>query len=115
MSKIKEIVTIADSLRKLADDLVALFDAPQEPVQAVQDTPLREPVQDAVPQEPIQPAEKSNSSTMTLEELRAFVSAYSSMENRPKIRAILVKFGVNKLTELPLSQYEALKKEVAAI
>jgi hypothetical protein len=33
-------------------------------------------------------------------------------ENRPKIKALLTKHGVNKLTELPEDQYETLKREV---
>lgn len=94
MSKIKEIVAIADGMRQLADDLVALLGAPQV-------TPPQEPA--------------TFEPTMTLEELRAFVSARSSVENRPKIKAILDKFGVNKLTELDASQYAALKNEVALL
>lgn len=33
----------------------------------------------------------------------------------PKIKAILTKYGVKKLTELQESQYEAVKNEVAAL
>ena len=46
---------------------------------------------------------------------RAFVAARSTPENRPKIKAILTKYGVKKLTELQESQYEAVKNEVAAL
>ena len=56
------------------------------------------------------PAEK-----LTIVELRAFVAARSTPENRPKIKAILTKYGVKKLTELQESQYEAVKNEVAAL
>ena len=52
---------------------------------------------------------------LTIVELRAFVAARSTPENRPKIKAILTKYGVKKLTELPESQYEAVKNEVAAL
>ena len=52
---------------------------------------------------------------LTIVELRAFVAARSTPENRSKIKAILTKYGVKKLTELQESQYEAVKNEVAAL
>ena len=52
---------------------------------------------------------------LTIVELRAFVAARSTPENRPKIKAILTRYGVKKLTELQESQYEAVKNEVAAL
>ena len=51
----------------------------------------------------------------TIVELRAFVAERSTPENRPKIRAILEKHGVRKLTELQESQYAAVMYEVAAL
>ena len=64
----------------------------------------------AVPVAASSPAPK-----LTIVELRAFVAARSTPENRPKIKAILTKYGVKKLTELPENQYEAVKNEVAAL
>ena len=52
---------------------------------------------------------------LTIVDLRAFVAARSTPENRSKIKAILTKYGVKKLTELQESQYEAVKNEVAAL
>lgn len=52
---------------------------------------------------------------MTIVELRAFVAERSTPENRPKIKAILTKFGVKKLTELPEEKYAAVMEEVAAL
>ena len=51
---------------------------------------------------------------LTIVELRAFVAERSTPENRTKIKAILTKYGVKKLTELKETQYEAVKNEVAA-
>lgn len=53
--------------------------------------------------------------TTTIVELRAFVAERSTPENRPKIRAILERHGVRKLTELQESQYAAVMSEVAAL
>ena len=47
--------------------------------------------------------------------LRAFVAERSTPENRAKIKAILTRYGVRKLTELRESQYEAVRNEVAAL
>ena len=52
---------------------------------------------------------------LTIVELRAFVAERSTPENRPKIKAILTKFGVKKLTELPEEKYAAVMEEVAAL
>ena len=52
---------------------------------------------------------------LTIVELRAFVAARSTPENRSKIKAILTRYGVKKLTELQERQYEAVKNEVAAL
>ena len=52
---------------------------------------------------------------LTIVELRAFVAARSTPENRPKIKEILTRYGVKKLTELSENQYEAVKNEVAAL
>ena len=52
---------------------------------------------------------------LTIVELRAFVAARSTPENRPKIKGILTRYGVKKLTELQESQYEAVKNEVTAL
>lgn len=94
MARIKEIADIAGELRRLADELTALISQPEDVT--------RQPVE-------------NEEAVMTLEELRAFVAERSSMENRPKIKAILTRFGVSKLTELPATQYAALQKEVAAL
>ena len=52
---------------------------------------------------------------LTIVELRAFVAARSTPENRPKIKEILTRYGVKKLTELSENQYEVVKTEVAAL
>ena len=52
---------------------------------------------------------------LTIVELRAFVAARSTPENRPRIKEILTRYGVKKLTELSENQYESVKNEVAAL
>ena len=73
--------------------------------------------EEAVMNEAIGPATTSKPSAppTTIVELRAFVAERSTPENRPKIKAILEKHGVRKLTELQESQYAAVMDEVAAL
>lgn len=70
-----------------------------------QEEPASEPEKPAAPEKP----------KLTIVELRAFVAERSTPETRPKIKAILTKYGVKKLTELPESKYEAVREEVAAL
>lgn len=74
-------------------------DAPQTHAAARQTAPQ------TAPQTPI----------LDLVTLRAFVAERSTPENRAKIKAILTRYGVRKLTELKESQYEAVRNEVAAL
>ena len=67
--------------------------------------PLAAPLAPPAPEKP----------KLTIVELRAFVAERSTPENRTKIKAILTKYGVKKLTELKETQYEAVKNEVAAL
>ena len=111
MSKMKLALDVVQDLRSLANSLETLAnaatgDAPDQPA-PTQAAPTTQP---AATDQPA-PAE----SRLTLVELRAFVAERSSPENRAKIKAILGKFGVSKLTELPEERYEALKREVEAL
>lgn len=56
-----------------------------------------------------------NEPALDLVTLRAFVASKSSPENRAKIKAILRKYGAEKLTELSVSAYAAVKAEVAGL
>ena len=106
MSKTKLALDVVQNLRSLADSLEALANA------AVNGVPEQADVKpESATATPTAPTEKP----VTLVELRAFVSERSTPENRPKIKALLTRHGVNKLTELPEDQYAALKREVAAL
>ncbi len=52
---------------------------------------------------------------LSIAELRAYVAERSTPENRPRIRAILARYGVAKLTDLADEHYAALKAEVDAL
>ena len=107
---------MADAMQAIVDDCAAQLaqrraDGEAPDTNPPQDgfVPYDEPTpfddKPAVPEKP----------KLTIVELRAFVAERSTPENRAKIKAILVKYGVRKLTELKETQYEAIKNEVAAL
>ena len=63
----------------------------------------------------IQPPKPEPGKKLTIAEVRAYVAERSKPENRARIRAILKRFGVAKLTELPEAKYEAMMEEVAKL
>ncbi|MGN0794621.1 MAG: hypothetical protein ACI4MG_09155 [Aristaeellaceae bacterium] len=67
------------------------------------------------PQTPAAEQTAPQTPPLDLVTLRAFVAERSTPENRAKIKAILTRYGVRKLTELKESQYEAVRNEVAAL
>ena len=103
MSKIKLALDVVQDLRNLADSLEALAG-----------TALGEPPTEVTPVEHQEP-NTSEPTKPTLVELRAFVAEKSTSENRTRIKAILEKYGVRKLTELPEEKYPALLQEVEAL
>ena len=115
MSKVKMLLDVVQDLRNLTDSLETLAQAMTGTPDGAQasETPQGKPAGEG----------SANSSTgsvaenpgLSIVELRAFVAERSTPENRPKIRAILEKHGVRKLTELQESQYAAVMDEVAAL
>ena len=107
---------MADAMQAIVDDCAAQLaqrraDGEASDTNPPQDgfVPYNEPTPfDDKPTAPEKPK-------LSIVELRAFVAERSTPENRAKIKAILGKYGVRKLTELKETQYEAVKNEVAAL
>ena len=110
MSKMKMVLDIVADMRRLANSLESLAKATEN------DAFDREETQAAPPEQPMtQPCAQPSQKQITIVELRAFVAERSTPENRPKIKAILTKYGVKKLTELKEDQFAAVMEEVAAL
>ncbi|WP_163195251.1 hypothetical protein [Clostridium thermarum] len=58
---------------------------------------------------------KEQSKTVALEDVRAKLAALSQSGKQKEVKALIKKFGANKLTEVPEEHYEALLKEAEAI
>ena len=114
---------MADSMQAIVDDCaeqLARRKAAGESEESIMNEPFNKVAQNGfTPYEGPTPFdEKSKNAAspvsepkLTIVELRAFVAARST----PKIKAILTRYGVKKLTELQESQYEAVRNEVAAL
>lgn len=104
MSKMKLMLDVVHDLHALANSLEALTNA------AIDEASEPDAVSDVSTEAPVSKGPK-----LTIVELRAFVAERSTPENRPKIRALIETYGVNKLTELSEDKYEAIMREVEAL
>ena len=135
MSRIKMLLDVVRDLHNLTDSLEILAHAmegkdeeqtevgaaPEQPATeqpATEQSTAEQPTKEQPTQEqPAKPVAKAPErlGQPTLVELRAFVAERSTPQNRPRIRALLAKHGVAKLTKLPESAYLDLMREVEAL
>ena len=123
----KHAKAMADAMQAIVDDCaeqLAKRKATGESEESIMNEPFQKPgmtpydgptpFDEKPPAAPLAPPAPEKPK-LTIVELRAFVAERSTPENRAKIKAILTKYGVKKLTELKETQYEAVKNEVAAL
>lgn len=58
---------------------------------------------------------KEEKKSVTLEEVRAVLAEKSRLGKTAEVKALLTRFGVNKLSELDASKYDELLKETEGI
>ena len=115
MSKIKRALDVVNDLRSLADSIEGLVHVlkvnepeakeVEQPKKKTKEKKSAEPKQEAVPEQK-QP---------TLEEVRAAMAEKNREGHREAIKAILQKYGANKLTSLDSKHYVEVLKEVGEI
>ena len=112
-----EAMEMAACMQLIVDDCaeqLAAKKAAQEPQNSAKPSGTDRPTmseKDTIPTD--QPASMEN--PLTIVELRAMVAELSTPENRPKIKGVLTKFGVKKLTELNPAQYQDFMTEVGKV
>ena len=118
----KSAKAMADAMQAIVDDCaeqLALRKVAGETDEAMLNEVFGQPKAAVMPADEPAPAEEKPAAPekpkLSIVELRAFVAERSTPENRPKIKAILTKFGVKKLTELPEEKYAAVMEEVEAL
>ena len=112
---------MADSMQAIVDDCaeqLARRKATGESEESIMNEPFNKAAQNGFTpyygptpfdERPKDTASPISEPKLTIVELRAFVAARSTPENRPKIKEILTRYGVKKLTELSENQYECAR------
>ena len=115
MSKIKLLLDVVSDLRSLEDSLQAVADAavqggPEQPDQSPEEQPVQKPEKKTAAKEAEPPAKDSASEKkpLTLEQVRAVLAEKSRAGHTAEVRALLLKHGADKLSEVDPVKYPAL-------
>ena len=101
MSKTKLLNEVISDLRKLANSIQGIADAMEPDV-----TP-----KEAKQIEPDSKTSKPTQTSVNIEEIRAVLAGKSQDGKTAEVRALLQKFGANKLSEISAEVYQELLKE----
>ena len=101
MSRLSELATVIEDLRKAAETISSVADILTEMFGGT-DTAVSEP---AIPPK----------STITLEQVRAVLAEKSHDGFTAEIRTLLRKHGADKLSQINPSKYESLMKDAEAL
>ncbi len=111
MSKIKLLLDVVSDLRSLADSLQAVADAMTQsepeakaPVAGTEKKPKKADTKKAEPAHSPAPERKP----LTLEEVRAVLAEKSRAGHTAEVRALLIKHGADKLSDIDPAEYPAL-------
>lgn len=105
--KILDIIHDSEEVPEPAPKAKAKTKAKKEPVEETVDP---DEFEDVTPDEPDEPDEPEESAT--IEEVRAALQKLVKKKGKDAAKAVLVKFGVTKVTDLDEGQYAAVLKEV---
>lgn len=106
MSRVKLLLDVISDLRSLADSVEAVANAMADP-----DVPVTEPKKETAPQQ----KPKEETETVEFEKLFEVLKKLSEDGFRAEVKALLTKYGVPKLSELPKGQYAAVLAEAEEI
>ena len=115
MSKMKLLLDVVSDLRSLADSLQAVADAaiqggPEHPDQSPEEQPVQKPEKKTAAKEAEPPAKAPapDAKPLTLEQVRAVLAEKSRAGHTAEVRALLLKHGADKLSEVDPAEYPAL-------
>ena len=120
MSKMKLLLDVVSDLRSLADSVQAVADAvAQKGHDKPNKTPDKQPAQKlekknaAKKGEP--PVEKAEPKPLTLEQVRAALAEKSRAGHTSEVKALLIKHGADKLSDIDPAEYPALLAEAEVL
>lgn len=105
-----EMITAGQKMIEAANELKAMFSENTEP-EPKKATKKKEPVEDTVEA----PAEVPAAKTYTFTEVRGIMAALSGQGKKAEAKALLQKFGANRLSDLDEKDYAALVEEAQVI
>lgn len=115
MSRIKLLLDVVNNMRSLADSIQAVCDA------MASDEPAETPIQEesiAEPTEQPKKAEKPKAEKqpeITLEQVRGVLADKSRSGKTAEVRAIIQKYGADRLSEIDPKDYPAVLKDAEVL
>ena len=116
MSKMKLLLDVVSDLRSLADSLQAVADAvaqggQEQPDQTTEEKPAQKPEKKNVAKQ----EEKAEPKPLTLEQVRAALAEKSRAGHTSEVKALLIKHGADKLSDIDPAEYPALLAEAEVL
>ena len=116
MSKMKLLLDVVSDLRSLADSLQAVADAvaqggQEQPDQTTEERPAQEPEKKTAAKK----EEKAEPKPLTLERVRAALAEKSRAGHTSEVKALLIKHGADKLSDIDPAEYAALLAEAEVL
>ena len=116
MSKMKLLLDVVADLRSLADSLQAVADAvaqggQEQPDQTTEERPAQEPEKKTAAKK----EEKAEPKPLTLERVRAALAEKSRAGHTSEVKALLIKHGADKLSDIDPAEYPALLAEAEVL
>ncbi len=117
MSKMKLLLDVVSDLRSLADSLQAVADAvaqggQEQPDQTTEERPAQEPEKKTAAKKG---EEKAEPKPLTLEQVRAALAEKSRAGHTSEVKALLIKHGADKLSDIDPAEYLALLAEAEVL
>ena len=116
MSKMKLLLDVVADLRSLADSLQAVADAvaqggQEQPDQTTEEKPAQKPGKKNVAKQ----VEKAEPKPLTLEQGRAGPAEKARAGHTSEVKALLIKHGADKLSDIDPAEYPALLAEAEVL
>lgn len=122
MSRMKLLLDVVSDLRSLADSLQAVADAaiqggPEHPDQSPEEQPVQKPEKKTAAKEAEPPAKAPapDAKPLTLEQVRAVLAEKSRAGHTSEVKALLIKHGADKLSDIEPAEYPALLAEAEVL
>lgn len=120
MSRMKLLLDVVSDLRSLADSLQAVADAavqdgPEPPDQSPEEKPVQKPETKNAAKKAEPLVEKPEPKPLTLEQVRAALAEKSRAGHTAEVKALLIKHGADKLSDIDPAEYPALLAEAEVL